>query len=362
MRHFSTLRNLLGFDRQALAQWLLENGEKPYRAEQILAWAHRARCTDWQEMTNISKTLRQKLANHFTIEALPLVSELVAVDGTCKWLFDVGQEAIETVFIPEDDRNTLCVSIQVGCTVECAFCATGKAGFSRNLKAAEVIAQVWFANERMSAKGQQAVTNVVFMGMGEPLLNLEALLPALSLLTDPYAYGLSRRHVTVSTSGFVPGIDALSESALPVALAISLHAPDDPLRSKLVPMNRKYPLPVLLDACRRYIAVAPRNEILFEYILLQGVNDTLEQARKLALLLSSFPCKVNLIPFNSFAGSHWAAPQWENTLKFQAFLKNKGIFTTVRKRRGDEVVAACGQLSGQFQDRTKRAERSSLHL
>jgi 23S rRNA (adenine2503-C2)-methyltransferase len=362
MHHFSTLRNLLGLDRQALAQWLLENGEKPYRAEQILAWAHRARCTDWQEMTNISKPLRQKLANHFIIEALPLLSESVAADGTCKWLFDVGQEAIETVFIPEDDRNTLCVSIQVGCTVECAFCATGKAGFSRNLTVAEVIAQVWFANERMAAKGQQAVTNVVFMGMGEPLLNLDALLPALSLLTDPYAYGLSRRHVTVSTSGFIPGMDALGKSALPVALAVSLHAPDDTLRSKLVPMNRKYPLAVLLDACRRYIAVAPRNELLFEYVLLQDINDSLAHAEKLAKLLSPLACKVNLIPFNPFVGSSFQAPPWEQTLAFQSFLKNKGIFTSVRKRRGDEVVAACGQLSGQVQDRTKRTERNRLSL
>jgi 23S rRNA (adenine2503-C2)-methyltransferase len=351
-------------DRQLLAHWLIEQDEKPYRAEQILAWVHRYRCTDWEAMTNISKALRQKLKDHFIIEPLPLISESVASDGTRKWLFDVGQEAIETVLIPEDDRNTLCVSIQVGCTVECAFCATGKAGFSRNLTTAEVIGQIWFANARMATqKNAQFVTNVVFMGMGEPLLNLEALLPALALLIDPYAYGLSRRHVTVSTSGFVPGINLLAQSPLPVSLAISLHAPDDDLRSKLVPMNRKYPLAILLEACKRYLTVAPRNELLFEYVLLQDINDSLAHAEKLVRLLSSLACKVNLIPFNPFAGSSLRAPPWEQTLAFQAFLKNKGIFTTVRKQRGDDVVAACGQLSGQFRDKTKRtARRATLDL
>jgi 23S rRNA (adenine2503-C2)-methyltransferase len=355
--------NLLDFDLEGLAAFCAERGEKRFRAVQLYRWIHQKGVADFAQMSDLAKSLRDKLASVAEVEALPLSSEHRSADGTVKWLFDVGNgNAVETVFIPEADRGTLCVSSQAGCAAGCRFCSTGHQGFSRNLGTGEIVAQLWFAEHRLRASlglapGERAIDNVVMMGMGEPLQNYAALVPALRTMLDDHAYGLSRRRVTVSTSGVVPMIDRLREDC-PVALAVSLHAPSDALRDPLVPLNRKYPIGELLEACRRYLDAAPRDFITFEYCMLDGVNDAPEQARELVRLLrGKIPCKLNLIPFNPFPESGLHRSPRERVTAFAQVLQDAGIVTTVRKTRGDDIDAACGQLAGEVQDRTNARQR-----
>lgn len=352
------LVNLLEFDGDGLASFCEQLGEKRFRAAQLLRWIHQRGASGFDQMSDLAKTLRDKLHGVAELKPLPVASEQVAADGTIKWLFDVGGgDAVETVFIPEGERGTLCVSSQAGCAVGCRFCSTGHQGFSRNLTTGEIVAQLWYAEHALRKRlnlpdGPRAITNVVMMGMGEPLQNYGALVPALRLMLDDHAYGLSRRRVTVSTSGVVPMIDRLRDDC-PVALAVSLHAPNDALRSDLVPLNRKYPLTELLAACRRYLDKAPRDFITFEYCMLDGVNDTLEQAHELvALVQPSVSCKFNLIPFNPFPQSGLKRSSSERVAAFARVLQDAGLVTTVRKTRGDDIAAACGQLAGEVQDRT----------
>ncbi|MBI4757125.1 MAG: 23S rRNA (adenine(2503)-C(2))-methyltransferase RlmN [Betaproteobacteria bacterium] len=354
------LVNLLDFDAGSLTAWLAQEGEEPFRARQLLRWIHQVGEADFERMTDISKGLRAMLMEEACVAAPKLLREEVSGDGTCKWLLDVGAgNAVETVFIPETGRGTLCISTQVGCALECAFCATGRQGFNRNLGVAEIVGQLWWANRRLAQSGVapaqdgRAVTNVVLMGMGEPLANFDNVVSALHLMLDDLAYGLSRRRVTVSTCGIVPAIDRLRE-ACPVALAVSLHAPDDALRDQLVPINRKYPLADLLAACRRYLERAPRDFITFEYVMLDGVNDADADARELVRLMREVPCKFNLIPFNPFPGSGLRRSPPERIRQFAHILMDAGIITTTRKTRGDEIDAACGQLAGQVKDRSRR--------
>ncbi len=358
--------NLLDLDRPALAAWFETLGEKPFRARQVLRWIHRRGAADFAGMSDVARGLREKLAAQAVIAAAPILRSGTSADGTRKWLLDVGGgDAVETVYIPEEDRATLCISSQAGCAVNCRFCATGMQGFSRNLSTAEIIGQLWMAEHalRPPAAGgaagdtaSRAISNVVLMGMGEPLQNYDAVLPALRLMLDDDAYGLSRRRVTVSTSGMVPMMDKLARDC-PVALAVSLHAPTDALRSELVPLNRKYPLGELLAACRRYLAHSPRDFITFEYVLLAGVNDADRQARELVHRLADVSCKVNLIPFNPFAGSKLRRPDAQRVRDFAAVLAEGGLVTTVRRTRGDDIDAACGQLAGEVRDRTDVAAR-----
>ncbi|MFM8638611.1 MAG: 23S rRNA (adenine(2503)-C(2))-methyltransferase RlmN [Betaproteobacteria bacterium] len=352
--------NLLDFDRDGLTRWCVEQGEKPFRATQLFRWIHQRGVADVDQMTDLAKPWRQKLRGLASVVPLQAISEQVSRDGTVKWLFDVGAgNAVETVFIPEDDRGTLCVSSQAGCAVACRFCSTGHQGFSRNLSTGEILAQLWHAEHHLRrrlglSEGERAVTNVVMMGMGEPLQNYSALVPALKAMLDDHGYGLSRRRVTVSTSGVVPMIERLMNDC-PVALAVSLHAPDDALREHLVPLNRKYPLAELMAACRAYLAAAPRDFITFEYCMLDGVNDHPEHARALLDLVrgSQVPCKFNLIPFNPFPASGLKRSPRERVVAFAEVLQNGGIVTTIRKTRGDDIEAACGQLAGEVQDRTR---------
>jgi 23S rRNA (adenine2503-C2)-methyltransferase len=362
--------NLLQFDRDALGDWCQQQGEKAFRATQLFRWIHQRGERDFGAMSDLARPFRDKLIAAAAIVGLPIASEQIALDGTIKWLFDVGQgDAVETVFIPEPGRGTLCISSQAGCAVNCRFCATGHQGFSRNLTTAEIVAQLWHAEFALRARlglapGERAITNVVMMGMGEPLQNYGALLPALRTMLDDHGYGLSRRRVTVSTSGVVPMIDRLRADC-PVALAVSLHAPDDALRDELVPLNRKYPIAELLDAARRYLERAPRDFITFEYCMLDGVNDSPAQAEALLALVRGdagaarpgVPCKINLIPFNPFAASGLKRSSAARIAAFAAVLQEGGIVTTVRKTRGDDIAAACGQLAGEVQDRTRVAER-----
>ena len=355
--------NLLDFDLDGLTAYCETLGEKRFRATQLFRWIHQRGAADFAAMTDLAKSLRDKLAGVAEVKGLGIVSEQASVDGTIKWLFDVGGgNAVETVFIPEPDRGTLCVSSQAGCAVGCRFCSTGHQGFSRNLTTAEIVAQLWFAEHHLRrrlglAAGERAITNVVMMGMGEPLQNYSALVPALRVMLDDHAYGLSRHRVTVSTSGVVPMIDRLRDDC-PVALAVSLHAPNDALRDSLVPLNRKYPIDELLDACTRYLDAAPRDFITFEYCMLDGVNDSVEQARQLvALLKKRLPCKLNLIPFNPFVESGLTRSPAARVQAFAQVLLDAGIVTTVRKTRGDDIDAACGQLAGEVQDRTQAAKR-----
>ncbi len=352
--------NLLDFDRDGLTRWCVEQGEKPFRATQLFRWIHQRGVADVDQMTDLAKPWRQKLRGLASVVPLQAISEQVSRDGTVKWLFDVGAgNAVETVFIPEDDRGTLCVSSQAGCAVACRFCSTGHQGFSRNLSTGEILAQLWHAEHHLRrrlglSQGERAVTNVVMMGMGEPLQNYSALVPALKAMLDDHGYGLSRRRVTVSTSGVVPMIERLMNDC-PVALAVSLHAPNDALREHLVPLNRKYPLAELMAACRAYLAAAPRDFITFEYCMLDGVNDHPEHARALLDLVrgSQVPCKFNLIPFNPFPASGLKRSPRERVVAFAEVLQNGGIVTTIRKTRGDDIEAACGQLAGEVQDRTR---------
>ena len=355
--------NLLDFDLDGLAAYCDSLGEKRFRATQLFRWIHQRGASDFAQMSDLAKSLRDKLAHVAEVRALPIISEQASADGTVKWLFDVGGgNAVETVFIPEDDRGTLCVSSQAGCAVGCRFCSTGHQGFSRNLATGEIVAQLWLAEHQLRkrlnlAAGERAIDNVVMMGMGEPLQNYAALVPALRVMLDDHGYGLSRRRVTVSTSGVVPMIDRLRED-LPVALAVSLHAPDDALRDELVPLNRKYPIAELLDSCNRYLDAAPRDFITFEYCMLDGVNDSDEHARALvALVKRRIACKLNLIPFNPFPASGLKRSPRERVTAFAKVLQDAGIVTTIRKTRGDDIDAACGQLAGEVQDRTRAHER-----
>ncbi|HEY9238520.1 MAG TPA: 23S rRNA (adenine(2503)-C(2))-methyltransferase RlmN, partial [Burkholderiaceae bacterium] len=358
--------NLLEFDREGLAAFCEQLGEKRFRATQLFRWIHQKGAADFAQMTDLAKSLRDKLAGRATVAAMPLLSEQASGDGTIKWLFDAGAgNAIETVFIPEDDRGTLCISSQAGCAVGCRFCSTGHQGFSRNLTTGEIVGQLWFAEhqlrQRLNPPGdpdRRVITNVVMMGMGEPLQNYAALLPALRMMLDDHGYGLSRRRVTVSTSGVVPMIERLRDD-LPVALAVSLHAPDDALRDDLVPLNRKYPLAELLASCKHYLDKAPRDFITFEYCMLDGVNDSDAQARELLALVarSGVACKFNLIPFNPFPESGLTRSPNERVTAFLRVLQDGGVVATVRKTRGDDIAAACGQLAGEVQDRTNAKAR-----
>jgi 23S rRNA (adenine2503-C2)-methyltransferase len=354
--------NLLDFDLEGLAAFCAQLGEKRFRATQLFRWIHQKGARDFAQMTDLAKSLRDKLQGSARIEGLGVLSQHESADGTIKWLFDVGNgDAVEAVFIPEDDRGTLCVSSQAGCAVGCRFCSTGHQGFSRNLTTGEIVAQLWFAEHFLRAHlktgGERVISNVVMMGMGEPLQNYAALVPALRTMLDDHAYGLSRRRVTVSTSGVVPMIERLAHDC-PVALAVSLHAPTDELRDKLVPLNRKYPVAELLDACEAYLAHAPRDFITFEYVMLDGVNDLPEHARALVQLLQQHrgrgvSCKLNLIPFNPFPASGLVRSPQQRVQAFAKILSDAGIVTTVRKTRGDDIDAACGQLAGDVKDRTR---------
>jgi 23S rRNA (adenine2503-C2)-methyltransferase len=351
--------NLLDFDLEGLAAYCESLGEKRFRAVQLYRWIHQKGESDFEKMSDLAKSLRGKLAGAAEVRGLPLISEHRSADGTIKWLFDVGGgNAVESVYIPEEDRGTLCVSSQAGCAVGCRFCSTGHQGFSRNLTSGEIIAQLWFAEHRLrGADGERVIDNVVMMGMGEPLQNYAALVPALKTMLDDHAYGLSRRRVTVSTSGMVAMIDRLREDC-PVALAISLHAVRDELRNELVPLNRKDGIAALLAACVRYLDKAPRDFVTFEYCMLEGVNDTPELARELVKLVKGrVPCKLNLIPFNPFPASGLKRSSRERVMAFAKVLQDAGIVTTIRKTRGDDIDAACGQLAGEVQDRTRAHER-----
>ena len=371
--------NLLDFDLDGLVAYCEGLGERRFRAVQLFRWIHQKGASDFAQMTDLARSLRDKLAATATIRPLPLLSEHISADGTVKWLFDVGAgDAVETVYIPEADRGTLCVSSQAGCAVGCRFCSTGHQGFSRNLGTGEIMAQLWFAEHRlrqrlaaagtapMGAPGERVVDNVVMMGMGEPLQNYAALVPALRTMLDDHGYGLSRRRVTVSTSGVVPMIDRLRQDC-PVALAVSLHAPLNALRESLVPLNLKYPIADLLQACVRYLDAAPRDFITFEYCMLDGVNDTLELAHELVRLVTGrgtdgvpgmrVACKFNLIPFNPFPASGLVRSSPGRVQAFARVLQDAGLVTTVRRTRGDDIDAACGQLAGEVQDRTQAAPR-----
>ena len=357
--------NLLDFDLEGLAAFCEQLGEKRFRAVQLFRWIHQKGAARFDEMTDLAKSLREKLPAVCTIEDLPVLSRQDSADGTIKWLFDVRDgNAVETVFIPEDDRGTLCISSQAGCAVGCRFCSTGHQGFSRNLTTGEILAQLWhaehFLRQHLNVK-ERVITNVVMMGMGEPLQNYGALVPALRVMLDDHGYGLSRRRLTVSTSGVVPMIERLA-SDCPVALAVSLHAPNDALRDSLVPINRKYPIAELLDACLHYLPAAPRDFITFEYCMLDGVNDQPEHAQQLLDLVRQHggrgvPCKFNLIPFNPFPDSGLRCSPRPVVLAFGKILNDGGVVTTVRKTRGDDIDAACGQLAGDVLDRTQVARR-----
>ncbi|HSW17368.1 MAG TPA: 23S rRNA (adenine(2503)-C(2))-methyltransferase RlmN [Ramlibacter sp.] len=357
--------NLLDFDLEGLAAFCETLGEKRFRATQLYRWIHQRGARDFDQMTDLAKSLRGKLGTTARIEGLPVLTQQESSDGTIKWLFDVGGgNAVESVYIPEDDRGTLCVSSQAGCAVGCRFCSTGHQGFARNLTTGEIVAQLWFAEHFLRQRlgvTERVITNVVMMGMGEPLQNYSALVPALRTMLDDHAYGLSRRRVTVSTSGVVPMMDRLGQDC-PVALAVSLHAPNDLLRDNLVPLNRKYPLAELLDACNRYLEHAPRDFITFEYCMLDGVNDQAEHADQLITLVQrhagrGVSCKLNLIPFNPFAESGLTRSPHKQVQAFAKKLIDAGIVTTVRKTRGDDIDAACGQLAGDVRDRTRVGER-----
>ncbi|MDD3935166.1 23S rRNA (adenine(2503)-C(2))-methyltransferase RlmN [Rhodoferax sp.] len=359
--------NLLDFDLEGLTVFCERLGEKRFRAVQLFRWIHQKGASQFDDMSDLAKSLREKLKGVACIKAMPVVSQHMSADGTIKWLFDVGDgNAVEAVFIPESDRGTLCVSSQAGCAVGCRFCSTGHQGFSRNLTTGEIVAQLWFAEHflRQHLKcDERVISNVVMMGMGEPLQNYNALVPALRVMLDDHAYGLSRRRVTVSTSGIVPMIDRLAQDC-PVALAVSLHAPNDALRDTLVPLNLKYPLAQLIAACHRYLAYAPRDFITLEYCMLDGVNDSDACARQLVERIHAHPgawCKLNLIPFNPFPASGLLRSRPERVQAFARILNDAGITTTIRKTRGDDIDAACGQLAGDVKDRTRvmvRMERN----
>ena len=358
--------NLLDFDSAGMTAFFAARGEKPFRAKQALRWVHHRLADRVEAMSDLAKATREALVRDAEIRAPSVVRDTTAADGTRKWLLDVGNaNAIEAVYIPETDRGTLCISSQAGCALDCAFCSTGKQGFNRNLSVGEIIGQLWHANRALLADGIAApwvehgrhpITNVVMMGMGEPLANFDNVVGALDIMLDDNAYGLSRRRVTLSTSGLVPAMDRLRD-ACPVALAVSLHAPNDALRDRLVPINRKYPLAELLAACLRYIEKAPRDFVTFEYVMLDHVNDGADHARELVALVRDVPCKFNLIPFNPFPNTEFKTSSRTRILAFQRILRDAGLVATIRKTRGEDIDAACGQLAGQVQDRTRRTLR-----
>ena len=351
-----TPQNLFGLDREELRACFAEMGEKPFRADQVMQWIYRRTVDDFDLMSNISKDLRAKMKERFVIRHPELVTEQISQDGTRKWVLRLdGGNAIETVFIPEDDRGTLCISSQVGCAMDCSFCSTAQQGLNRNMNTAEIVAQVWFAAKTLGGdfQNERVISNVVFMGMGEPLANTAAVLPAIHIMLDDFGFGLSKRRVTVSTSGLVPYIDRLREDC-DTALAVSLHAPNDELRDQLVPINKKYPIAELMQACRRYLQGKDRKtHIVFEYVMLDGINDQPEHARQLAKLLAGMAAKVNLIPFNPFPDSRYKRSKPEVIRRFSDILREKKIVTTTRKTRGDDIDAACGQLVGKVQSRQK---------
>lgn len=368
--------NLLNFDPEGLVHYMADLQEKPFRAKQLLRWIHQRGQADVSQMSDLAKSFRATLAEKTCVAALPVITDQMATDGTRKWLLDVGcGDAVEMVYIPEDDRGTLCISSQAGCAVNCKFCSTGKQGFSRNLTLGEIIGQLWMAEHSLrqdpeairrivreegdEQETSRVISNVVMMGMGEPLLNYEPVVGAMRLMLDDNAYGLSRRRVTLSTSGVVPMMDRLAND-LPVALAVSLHAPNDQLRDELVPINKKYPLKELMAACMRYLPYAPRDFITFEYCMLDGVNDTDEHAQELIGLLKRVPSKLNLIPFNPFPQSGLKRSPMDRVKTFAKRLQDSGIVTTVRKTRGDDIAAACGQLAGDVVDRTNLKERMQV--
>jgi 23S rRNA (adenine2503-C2)-methyltransferase len=352
--------NLLGLDMKGMRAYFESIGEKPFRAQQVLKWIHQTGALDFQVMTNLPKDLRQHLAEVAEITVPQVLFEKTASDGTCKWVIQLHDgNCIESVFIPSANRGTLCISSQVGCVLNCDFCSTGKQGFNRNLTTAEIISQLWIAVRALSqSEGahDRAVTNVVMMGMGEPMLNYDNLIPALNIMRDDFAYGLSKYRVTVSTAGVIPGMEALRE-VTDVALAVSLHAPNNELRNKLVPLNRKYPLEELMATCKTYFKAEPRRFITMEYVMLAGVNDQREHAKQLINILNGVPSKVNLIPFNPFPHTPYNRSDDDTIERFADTLIRAGIITTVRRTRGDDIDAACGQLVGQVQDRTRRQER-----
>ena len=357
--------NLLEFNLRELTEYLEKFGHKPYRAKQLLKWIYQSGEHDFSQMTDLAKSFRQSLQTTSEIATPSIQLDHLSTDGTRKWLLDVGaKNGIEAVFIPETDRGTLCISSQVGCALECTFCSTGRQGFNRNLTSGEIVGQLWLANKMLReqanyqvlAQEDRIITNVVMMGMGEPLTNYNHVVHALEMMLDDHVYGLSRRRVTLSTSGLVPAIDKLRDDC-PVSLAISLHAPDDKLRDEIVPINKKYPLQVLMAACIRYIEKAPRDFVTFEYVMLEGVNDSVDQAKALVKLVKNVPCKFNLIPFNPFPNSGYLCSSRQVINAFKQVLMDAGLVATVRKTRGDDIDAACGQLAGQVQDKTKRTMR-----
>jgi 23S rRNA (adenine2503-C2)-methyltransferase len=351
--------NLLGLDLHGLEAFFVELDEKPFRARQLLQWIHKYRITDFAEMSNLSKALREKLQAVAEIKLPEVMHEHISQDGTRKWIIKLScGNAIETVFIPESGRGTLCVSSQVGCALTCTFCSTAQQGFNRNLDAAEIIAQLWIANEALGKdpKGNRVVTNVVMMGMGEPLANYNNVVTAMNLMRDDFGYGISWRRLTLSTSGIVPMIDKLREDCH-VSLAISLHAANDELRNQIVPINQKYPIAELLAACKRYVVGQQRRHITVEYVMLDGINDSIQDAKDLVRLLKGLPNKINLIPFNPFPGTNYKCSSRNQIVRFQQYLIDQGLVATVRKTRGDDIVAACGQLAGEVQDKSRRSER-----
>lgn len=351
--------NLLGLDLKGLESFFVELDEKTFRARQLLQWIHQYRVTDFAEMTNLSKSLRQKLQDSAEITPPEVLQEHLSKDGTRKWIIKLScGNSIETVYIPEDGRGTLCVSSQVGCALACTFCSTAQQGFNRNLTASEIIGQVWLANEALGKdpKGNRVVTNVVMMGMGEPLANYNNVIMAMNLMRDDLAYGISWRRVTLSTSGMVPMIDKLREDCH-VSLAISLHASNDKLRSEIIPLNDKYPIKELLAACKRYVDGHQRRHITIEYVLLAGINDSAQDAKDLIHILKDLPTKINLIPFNPFPGTDYRCSSRNVIMRFKEQLIDAGLVATIRKTRGEDIVAACGQLAGEVQDKTRRTQR-----
>lgn len=356
--------NLLGLDRTALERFFVDLGEKPFRARQVMRWIHHHGLRDFAQMTDLGKSLRERLNERAQVRAPEVLVDQISGDGTRKWLLrvDGSTNAIECVFIPDGERGTLCVSSQVGCTLNCSFCSTGHQGFNRNLSADEIVGQVFLATHALLADhAGRGITNVVLMGMGEPLLNLDNVLTAMSVMKDDLGYGLSKRRITLSTAGVVPGIDRLRES-MDVSLALSLHAPDDDLRDRLVPLNRKYPIAEVIAACKRYVAGQPRRRVTFEYVMLAGVNDSMDQARALARLLRVVPAKVNLIPFNPFPHSGYRTSDQAQIDRFRDVLLAAGIMTVTRKTRGEDIDAACGQLVGKVQDRGTRRQRYARRI
>ena len=364
------MTNLLNFNQQQLADYFVSIGEKPFRAKQMMHWLYRYGITDLDQMTDIAKVLRAKLADETSFTLPDVQEELISDDGTHKWLIGANNQkdgtssSVETVFIPEDDRGTLCISSQVGCALECTFCSTGRQGFNRNLSVSEIIGQLWIANNSlrqsdgydMLPPGDRIISNVVMMGMGEPLANYDNVVTAMQIMLDDHAYGLSRRRVTLSTSGLVPQMDKLKDDC-PVALAVSLHAPNDELRDEIVPINKKYPLKELMAACNRYLVKAPRDFVTFEYVMLDGINDTVEHAHQLVELVQHVNCKFNLIPFNPFPNSGYGTSTPNHIRVFRDILTKAGYIVTVRKTRGEDIDAACGQLAGKVLDKTTRSAK-----